>query len=83
MTRIDPGEQFERALREHKTRVDIGGDTWVKLTPGTVLMPRVASPAMVAAAQRCRPIGDGGPRTAVDFAEVYRAMIGARPTIPV
>jgi len=76
MTRIDPGEQFERALREHKTRVDIAGDTWVKLTPGTVLMPREATLQMVAIAERQLAVH-------TDFADIYRAMIGARPTIPV
>jgi hypothetical protein len=76
MSRISPADQFERALREHRTRVDIDGATWVKLSPGTVLMPREATPQMVAIAERQLAVH-------TDFALVYRTMVGARPTIPV
>lgn len=77
MSRIDPGEQFERALRERRASVQIDGQTWVKVPPGSLLMPRVATSDMIAAADRIAATGEGS------YADIYRAMVGARPTIPV
>lgn len=72
-------EKLVRASKGHLTSVTVEGQRWVHVPRGSVIMPRELTENMCLAA--CRAT-ERSTLTLDDLRAIYRAMIGARPTIP-
>jgi len=85
----DVYEGLVRATCNQLSRVTVEGQLWVHVPAGSVLMPKALTADMRDAAGRASCVTHGqsvtrghGHYETVDLDAIYRAMVGARPTIP-